>query len=121
MVCVLHRLEGTDLIRASEHTQGFGKAARALRVLVPPVWSIKVRRCKMPDGTHGDCALVTSNPTPHYVVRVDKELDEQAQIYVLMHEWAHALSWGSESHRIRNHGPEWGIAMSRIWQAFVED
>jgi len=122
MVGLVHRLEILQLIQAPKHDSGFIKIARELRVLVPPVWPVRVRRCKMPEGVHGDCALVVKKPSePHYVIRVAKDLDEQAQVYVLMHEWAHALSWGSESHRIRNHGPEWGIAMSRIWQALVED
>tara|TARA_R110002012_G_scaffold316160_1_gene530796 strand:+ start:409 stop:633 length:225 start_codon:yes stop_codon:yes gene_type:complete len=71
---------------------------------------------------HGDCSLIKeSKAGPHFIIRVNKELDEVAQVLVLIHEWAHALSWGSESHRIRNHGPEWGIAMSRVWQALNED
>ena len=76
----------------------------------------------MPEGAHGDCALVAKDgETPRFRIRVDRAIAEEAQVYVLLHEWAHALSWGSESHRIRHHGPEWGIAMSRIWQALVED
>ena len=96
--------------------------ARELRVLPPPVWSVRVRRVKLPDGTHGDCSLCPpKGGGPHYSIRVSSGLSAEAQVYVLLHEWAHALSWGSESHRIRAHGAEWGIAMSRIWQALLED
>jgi len=95
---------------------------RDLRVLAPPVWPVKVRRRKLPEGVQGDCSLVVpEGQAPHYSVRISADLPEEAQIYVLLHEWAHALSWGSESHRIRAHGAEWGIAMSRIWQALLED
>ena len=38
---------------------------------------------------------------------------------VLIHEWAHALSW-QDGKGITDHGPEWGIAMSRIYQGIVE-
>jgi len=109
-------------MQATERTGDFRKSARDLRVLAPPVWAVSVRRCKMPAGDHGDCSLVSKDGgQPHFRIRVAKALPEEAQVYVLLHEWAHALSWGSESHRIRAHGPEWGIAMSRIWQALVED
>ena len=104
----------------SSQEKKFAKMVRELRVLVPPVWAVSVRRAKMFDD--GDCELVRKEgKTPHFVIRVNKELPHEAMIYVLMHEWAHALSWGSESHRIRAHGPEWGIAMSRIWQQLLED
>lgn len=119
---LVYRLETDQLTNASEHTGGFTKTARDLRVLAPPVWAVSVRRCKMPSGTHGDCTMLAKEgEAPRFIIRVDRKLDEETQVYVLLHEWAHALSWGSESHRIRNHGAEWGIAMSRIWQALVED
>jgi predicted SprT family Zn-dependent metalloprotease len=76
----------------------------------------------MPDGVEGDCTLIAKEgKSPRFAIRIDNKLSVDAQFYVLLHEWAHALSWGSESHRIRFHGPEWGLAMSRIWQSLLED
>jgi hypothetical protein len=99
----------------------FTALARHLRVLLPPVWPVRVRRVLVSDG-YGDCALVReSKHGPHFVLRVHKELDSSAQTLILIHEWAHALSWGTETHRVQAHGPEWGLAMSRIWQALLED
>ena len=94
---------------------------KRLRILTPPVWPVKVRRVKLVDS-NGDCELV--KPTkgdPFFRIRISKHLEPEAMFYVLVHEWAHALSWGSDSHRIEAHGPEWGIAMSRIWQQLLED
>jgi len=105
----------------SGYPHAFRETARHLRVLVPPVWPVRVRRSKLADDVHGYCALSTQGRTPHYTIRVNSELHEEAQVYVLIHEWAHALSWSSDSHRIRHHAPEWGLAMSRIWQALRED
>jgi hypothetical protein len=94
--------------------------ARHLRVLVPPVWPVYVRSVALSDS-HGDCALVTETKKgPHYMIRVDSSLSDVAKTQVLIHEWAHCLSWHSESHRYQDHGPEWGLAMSRIWQALLE-
>ena len=100
----------------------FKKTTRDLRVLVPPVWPITVRRLKLPESDHGDCTFVRdSKKGPHFIIRLNRELSEDALIFALIHEWAHALSWGSDSHRIAHHGPEWGLAISRIWQALLED
>ena len=104
----------------NQATSTFRDASKALRVLVPLVWPVSIRRVSMPDW--GDCTFVKeSKKGPMFIIRVSKELDEDCAIMILLHEWAHALSWGSDSHRIRSHGPEWGIAMSRIWQAMIED
>ena len=100
----------------------FRNTARNLRVLVPPMWPIWVRRLTLPDEDHGDCAFVReSKKGPHFIIRLNRELSEDALIFALIHEWAHALSWGADTHRIADHGPEWGLAMSRIWQALLED
>jgi len=107
-------------VNSNVATFDFLGTIRQLRVLVPPVWSVKVRRVRLAD--FGDCSLVVKvGQAPYYSIRVNRELRDDAQIFVLLHEWAHALSWGTESHRVRAHGPEWGIAMSRIWQALMED
>tara|TARA_Y100000310_G_C20679061_1_gene814810 strand:+ start:1501 stop:1839 length:339 start_codon:yes stop_codon:yes gene_type:complete len=102
----------------------FRSIARELRILIAPTWPVRVRRVKLPESVHGDCSLCMptwKTPSPYFHIRVSAALSRDAQIYVLIHEWAHALSWGSESHRLPNHGPEWGIALSRIWQALLED
>ena len=94
---------------------------KRLRILTPPVWSVKVRRVKLADS-NGDCELVKpTNGDPFFRIRLSDALEPEAMFYVLIHEWAHAISWGSETHRIEAHGPEWGIAMSRIWQQLLED
>jgi predicted SprT family Zn-dependent metalloprotease len=72
--------------------------------------------------SNGFCELVKPKKgTPFFRICLCKTLEPEAMFYVLIHEWAHAISWGSETHRIEAHGPEWGIAMSRIWQQLLED
>lgn len=119
--CVKFMLGYPARTRRMAQLSDFAAMVRELRVLVPPTWKVKVRRLKLPEGHHGDCALIAKpTATPYFAIRVERHLDEQAQVFVLLHEWAHALSWGSESHRIDEHGPEWGLAMSRVWQAVIE-
>ena len=74
----------------------------------------------MPDN--GDCAFIRSKgKDPYFLIRIDRTLDDTGVLHVLCHEWAHALSWNCESHLISHHGPEWGIAMARVWQSLLED
>ena len=34
---------------------------------------------------------------------------------VLIHEYAHALSWTPGHMCLDDHGPEWGVAYSKVW------
>ena len=109
------------LTGGAEKPRSLRDAASQLRVLVPPVWPVKVRRVPL-EEQFGDCSFIRqSKEGPYFLIRVAKSLDPDSALLILIHEWAHCLSWGSVSHRIRHHGPEWGIAMSRIWQALLED
>jgi hypothetical protein len=109
------------LKRSSEEQSSPRELARKLRILVPPTWPVQVRTVQLSES-HGDCELVKeSKRGPHFRIRLAKSLSLDAAQFALIHEWAHCLSWGSESHRISHHGPEWGIAMSRIWQALMEE
>ena len=94
---------------------------KRLRILAPPLWTVQVRRMRLADS-NGDCELVKPKKgDPFFRIRISDELGPETLFYVVVHEWAHTLSWGSDSHRIEAHGPEWGIAMSRIWQQLLED
>ena len=39
--------------------------------------------------------------------------------FIMVHEWAHVLTWDAEDQG--PHGPMWGVAFSRCYQALVED
>lgn len=40
-------------------------------------------------------------------------------IHMLVHEWAHVISW-VQGKFVEDHGPEWGLAISRIYQRVLE-
>lgn len=101
-------------------TRDIMAVARDLRIMVPPVWPVKVRRWNMPEDRYGDCSLLKSKDGPYFLIRVEKSLSPYAQYHVFLHEFAHALSWFSESHHFDAHGPEFGLAYSRIWQSLEE-
>ena len=98
--------------------RGVSGVARILRVKCPPLFPVRVSR--VPLVHHGQCSFIRGRKRFYFVIELNRGLTLAHQIDVLLHEWAHALSWTSESHEIDHHGPEWGIAMSRVYQAVFE-
>lgn len=52
-----------------------------------------------------------------FKITIDAGLDEDNRCTLLIHEWAHALSWGEEE---EDHGPAWGVAYSRCYRIAAE-
>jgi hypothetical protein len=78
----------------------------------------------------GDCCVVRGK----FQIRVSRELNESEAVDVLLHEWAHALSWeacvgkAAKSRSISDyeferlaHGPKWGLAFSRVYLCFTSE
>lgn len=96
--------------------------ARLLRHELPTLLPVEVRRARL-RGVEGDCCLMRrQDGTPYrFRIRIDNRLGTHAAFHVLVHEYAHALAWTTESPRVEDHGPEWGLAMARIWTAICEE
>ena len=91
-------------------------ALKELRTEIPPEHPVMVRRAELVDSW-GECRFIDGDK-PHFLIKLDKSLSGPGLIHVLIHEWAHALTWSSRSEEY--HGLAWGRAMSRIWQATME-
>lgn len=91
---------------------------RALRSKVPPVWPVVVRRRRIV-GHWGTVNLV-KEPSPHFVLNLDPALAPDRLDEVLIHEWAHALSWTTEHPSVQDHGPEWGISYAKTYTALLD-
>jgi hypothetical protein len=76
----------------------------------------------------GDCRIVRGK----FQIRVSRELNESEAIDVLIHEWAHTLSWDvcvgkvAYSRSISDyefdrlaHGPKWGLAYSKVYRCLT--
>ena len=88
-----------------------------LRRSVPPLLPVYVRIAATEDAG-GDCDLKEGVKIgPYFCIRLSKELVGPSKIHVLIHEWAHCLSWSSAECGFEDHGPEWGLAMARCWVA----
>jgi len=90
-------------------------AVAALQTLCPvPGHQVQVRRSKMSAFDDGDCRLLKRG---HMMVRVNRTIPYPFDLEVLVHEWAHALSWHMEHDRAGSHSPFWGVAYAECYRA----
>jgi len=96
------------------------KTLSVLRVSCPPALPVKVRRGKISSEIYGDSSI-GEKPTAHFLIRIATGMDENTTLETLLHEWAHCLSWTASHQRIKEHGPEWGIAYARVYRCIVDE
>lgn len=75
-------------------------------------YPVQVRRVKL-KCLDGVC-LFKNNA---FVIKINRELTPEHAIDVLLHEYAHTVSWKKEDD---DHGPLWGVAYSNIYRLFLE-
>ena len=101
--------------------QIYYQITKLLRSEMPPPCPVVIRRVKMNDN-EGFCLKKDQK----FHIRINKSLNETKTIDVLLHEWAHALTWkelnldelSDDEFRKAIHGPEWGLAYSKVYQLF---
>lgn len=79
-----------------------------------PSKKISIVRTTMSANVDGLCQQKTDNS---FSIRIDKTLPEYYAIEVLLHEFAHILSWNKDKNV---HGKHWGIAYSKVYRAYLE-
>jgi predicted SprT family Zn-dependent metalloprotease len=68
----------------------------------------------MPKHLDGDCCFKND----HFLIRIDRELEEHEAIEAFLHELAHAHAW----ERCKDsHNDEWGKSYSRVYRAFLKE
>lgn len=93
-------------------------ALSSLRTLCDPGQKVYVRRVMMSDGYYGDC----EKKRGHFNIRLSKAMNFHESLLVLIHEWAHAMSWDLQNRRDPHHDEHWGVCYSRCYRAvFVEN
>lgn len=108
----------------------FRRVIDELRINLPPKHPVVVQTTRQFVSRDGDCCLADGT----FRIRISRELCLSRAIDVLLHEWAHALSWHAcfsgvgRSRRLSNyefdrlsHGPKWGISYSKVYQCFTYD
>jgi hypothetical protein len=112
----------------SHERQFFFRVVEQLKIHLPPRRPVVVLTGRQFSDKEGDCCLVDGQ----FQIRVCRGLIESHAVDVLLHEWAHALSWdaciekAAKSRRISEyeferlvHGPKWGLAYSKVYQCFT--
>jgi hypothetical protein len=108
----------------------FSRVVEKLRVLLPPARPVVIQTGQVLSRADGSCG----RSGRHFRIRISRELTDAVATDVLIHEWAHALSWDSDiekasrSRRLSDtefqhlsHGRKWGLAYSRVYQAYISE
>ena len=84
---------------------------------VPRPVDLKIAR--MPRNEYGDCERVG----PRLVIRINASLGWRMGNDILMHEYAHAMTWplARVEDSVPHHSDEWGLAFARLYRAFDEE
>lgn len=80
-------------------------------------YPIYIRRVKMPADLDGTCEF-RNTPKKHYLILINRKLTEHYSVDVVLHEVAHAMSWGKDKDF---HGRNWGLAYSKIYRIYLEE
>ena len=102
--------------KSSKFFGSLKEIVKGLRKHLPPAFKVRVTRFKVKEYA-GDCALNLKKK--QFSIRIHKDLNPDSAVLVLLHEWAHALSWAYDE-TIDEHGPEWGVAYSRVYSCWLE-
>jgi hypothetical protein len=97
-------------------------ALEDLRTECPVQLPVKVSRRALPTTLHGKCTLIEPpGGQPYFSIVVEKTLHIDWQLEILMHEWAHALSWFAPPQSNTDHPDEWGLCFARCYRAVIHD
>lgn len=98
----------------SKHFGDFKDAVRFLKKRLPPKHKVSVRRVKLKGDAAADIGLDVKKRK--FLIRISKSLPNDAAVLILLHEWAHALSWESKNHNI-----EWATTYSDVYNTYIEE
>lgn len=93
---------------------------RFLRKHHPPVYPVRVYRRCLKKADHLGCCELSHRGTKHFNITIH-DTDDIVMVHLLIHEWAHAVAWLEGHAGVADHGPEWALAMSRIYRDVLED
>ena len=92
--------------------KNYRRVVKFLKQELPPRYPVSVRRVEVPRDEFGHCALERRK----FYIYIDRCLPEWLALEVLIHEWAHCLSWS----RKEFHNDAWGVAYSRAYRKFLQ-
>lgn len=93
----------------------FANLVRFLKKQFPEI-KFKVYRRSAPKGYWGWC---DKNKKGEFIILIDKDTSYGGQVFMLIHELAHALSFDKDKHP-SDHGPVFGMAYAKAWRIYQE-
>lgn len=107
---------------------GFRSLLGCLREFCPAGKPVVVRSAWLAQDIAGECTRTAQR----FVIRLNRDLDEQMAIEALVHEWAHALAWNfrldqlartgevsPEEFQLAAHDSAWGCEFARVWRVYI--
>lgn len=97
--------------------KNFGTLKEAVEILrehLPSSSKVVVRR-RAGMKLAGEC----SKSKGKFYISIDKNLSEDCQVLMLLHEWSHMLSWDSIPDEGEEHGPTWGLAYALVYRIWI--
>lgn len=106
-----------------KNLKSFRQCLKILKKKLPPAYPVKIEYKEVDD--FGTCELIHNKKTNRYkfIITINIDQCEDLAIETLIHEWAHMLSWAVGNNWYEwgeFHGPEWGIAFSKIYQVLYD-
>ena len=101
---------------AKETTKTLRSTIEILRVMCPTQYPVVVRRSKLPHNCFGEADLIKKGRR-HFKIRLSSRLSVDFLIWVLVHEWAHCMTWDVTHRRHDDHGAFFGIAYAEAYKA----
>ena len=95
--------------------------SRKLKRKFPLLLPVRVHRrdlSKTPDVGGSFLVYGTDGKPKSFLIQIHKS-SKTLMYHMLIHEWAHVYSW-QMGKNIEDHGLEWALAMSKIYQNIVE-
>jgi hypothetical protein len=90
----------------------FYEVSKRLRKDLPVGHKVHVR-LQHDYGSHGSCQYIEHGPNPRFMIIVRKSGESERDVHVLLHEYAHVLSWFCET---AHHGTAWQTAYGRVYR-----
>lgn len=106
------------------NVKSFKQINNLLKKRLPPAYPVKIQYVKSGSGYFGYVDLKTQrNGRKYFLLKISLDQCEDTAIETLMHEWAHIISWPVGNSWVdwrEDHGPDFGVAYSKVYQVVIE-
>jgi len=107
--------------------RSFAKTLKMLKKKLPPAYPVSIEyiNCLEKLGHFGLTYIkeYKGSGRKRFIVQIDTTQCEDMAIETLIHEWAHMISWSVGNNWETwqdDHGPEFGVAFSRVYQLLID-